>query len=143
MRAIFVFFFICLSAMQLCYASVEVPSALEELPQASISDVVSAEVLQIKRPPETADWEYEIRIIEVLKGNLKTDRITAIVHYFSRPGMSIKSPRSGLESRMEVGKVYFFMFGPHEAGLAKLNLIRAETLDKREEIGKRFLPGRS
>lgn len=141
MRSFAILSLLLLLAVKPSHSSVEVPSSLEEVSRDSISDVVVGEVVEAKRLPETANLEYRVKLREVLKGNLKRGHITATVHYQSRPGISIKTPRSGLESQMQVGGTYLFMFGPHEPEVTRINLVRSELLDQREAVVKRFVLG--
>jgi hypothetical protein len=120
-------------------ASQEFVSTLEELPKDSAKLIVVGEVKAIRKPPETADWEYDVAVREVILGELKAKEIVAVIHYQSRMGISIKTLRSGLESQMSVGKEYVLLFNwSIDPASRRGNLMRAEELSKRKAVIKKF-----
>lgn len=100
--------------------------------------LVVAEVLVAKMPPASQpfDYEYTVKVKEVIKGKLKEKRVVVNIHYPYDPQKSIICPASGLESRLVIGKSYLLMFAAHELDAKKLILLRAEPPDSRDLILK-------
>jgi hypothetical protein len=136
-------------ASSLSYASAMHPSVLEEVPVTAVSLVISGEILSIKTPegPDAGSQgnlyttEYDVRVVEVLSGKLETKRIVAAVTYFARPGVSLKTLNSGLESEMKVGGQYLLLLdnydpalGAYDPNAKRAKLVRTESLDTRDRV---------
>jgi len=131
---------LCMLVLTPVNASQEHVSALEELSKDAARLILVGSVKGRRKPPQTTDWEYDVEVREVLLGELKSGNVVAVVHYRGRPGISVKTQRSGVEDRMRVGGQYVFLFNSGiDPSSHRGYLMRAEELTEREAVIKKFV----